>query len=133
MLLIVLSRGLFAARRLIRLRLLRLGGQIFRVLCVTEQLVEERERRRLAFIFLVVAVVVRLRLVGEHALQTPERVGHLAVEVFQILVGDAHALHQVVHRPDAELLGAFETQALVDGIAVFDFGDEDHRQIFLTS
>ena len=72
-----------------------------------------------------------LLLSGEHSLQRAERLRHFAAQVFEIIVGDAHALHHVVHRLDAERTRAFQAQTFVDGISVFDLRDEDHGKIFL--
>ena len=108
------------------------GGQILLpvlIAGVAEELIEERERRRLAVLLVIVAAV--LLLPGEHSLQRAERLRHFAAQVFEIIVGDAHALHHVVHRLDAERTRAFQAQTFIDGISVFDLRDEDHGKIFL--
>ena len=56
--------------------------------------------------------------------------GKLVGDGVDLVVGDAHAGHHVVHGLETELPGAFETETLVDGLAVFDAGHVDHCGAF---
>lgn len=118
------------ARLRVRLGRILLGRQILRVLRAAKELVEERERCRLA-VLLVVLCTVLLRIC--HHAEAAERLGHFTAEAFKIIIRDAHALHQVIDRLDAKLARTFEAQALVDGFAVIDFCNKDHRKIFLAT
>ena len=115
--------GLVAAGGLGR-RLPAAGGAV-------EQAVEEGEGGGLAVLALVLLVVP-----GDHALhglRAAEGVHHLVGDGVQILVGDAHAAHHIVHLGQAQVLGAPQAQALVDGLALLNFGDEDHGYPLLAS
>ena len=90
-------------------------------------------RDQLDLLLLVVLVTVRLLLLGGDHAQSAQSVGHFAAQIFQIVVRDAHALHQIVHGLDAKLPRTFEAEALVDGISVFNFCNENDRKIFLAS
>ena len=59
--------------------------------------------------------------------------GHFTGEVFQVLVGNAHALHHFIHLREAQLLGTLEAKALIFELSAVHAGDEHHRNIFLTS
>ena len=96
-----------------------------------EQAVEEGEGGGLAVLALVLLVVP-----GDHALhglRAAKGVHHLIGDGVQILVGDAHAAHHIVHLGQAQVLGAPQAQALVDGLALLNFGDEDHGYPLLAS
>ena len=126
MLLLLLPVRLIAARLLLRALVAR--GQIicvFVVRGIAEELVEERERRRLAVLLVVLAILILLAGI-QQALEAAHHVAHLAVQVFQIIVRKAHAADHIIHRLDAELLCTFQAEALVGGLSVLHFGDEDH-------
>jgi hypothetical protein len=108
--------------------LLGFGRHVVVLRLVVEELVEEREGRRLAVLLVVVAVLVLVLV--HHAV---ERLVHLAVEILEIVVRDAHALHDVVDGLDAELARALEAEALVDRLAVLDLRDEDDGYILFAS
>ena len=93
---------------------------------IAEEFVQERERCSLAFL-LVIRVL--LRLLGIHHLHAFKGAGQLRVHILQIIIRDPHALHHLVHRLDAKLSGAFQAEALVFGLSVFDFRDKNHSNI----
>jgi len=125
--------GRLLLRSLLLFLLVLLCRQLAFVSGIAEKLIEEREGRRLALLLLVVLVTVRLLLLGGDHAQPAQSVGHFAAQIFQIVVRDAHALHQIVHGLDAKLPRTFEAEALVDGISVFNFCNENDRKIFLAS
>ena len=125
--------GRLLLRSLLLFLLVLLCRQLAFVSGIAEKLIEEREGRRLALLLLVVLVTVRLLLLGGDHAQSAQSVGHFAAQIFQIVVRDAHALHQIVHGLDAKLPRTFEAEALVDGISVFNFCNENDRKIFLAS
>ena len=58
------------------------------------------------------------------------QLGHLGGSRFQLLVGDAHFLHNIVDRLDPQLLGADQAEPL-GVLAVHAVGDKDHgRPLF---
>ena len=102
-----------------------LGG---RLSVVVEQAVQEREGRRLAGLLIVLSAGQILHIFnGVHGLH------HLVIQVIQILIRDAHALHHVVHLRKPKALGAFQAQALVDGLVPLHAGDENRGNILFTS
>ena len=114
-----LHLGLF---RLAVLRLLRLLARGDLAL-IAEQAVHVRECRRAAADVVLVGLV-RLRLHHGH---------HLAVEIVQILIRNAHALDDVVDLLDLQLAGALQAQALVRAHAVFDLRNKNHSDVLLAS
>ena len=117
--LVFLHLGLF---RLAVLRLLRLLARGDLAL-IAEQAVHVRECRRAAADVVLVGLV-RLRLHHGH---------HLAVEIVQILIRNAHALDDVVDLLDLQLAGALQAQALVRAHAVFDLRNKNHSDVLLAS
>ena len=96
-----------------------------------EEPVQEGEGGGLAlFLFLPKVLAAGQILNILHAVHGLE---HLAVEGFQILVRDAHALHHVIHLGQAQLLCALQAQALVDGLVPLHLGDEHYGDILFTS
>ena len=96
-----------------------------------EEAIEEGEGGSLA---IIVALVLRTGIVQIHEfLSAVEGSGHLPRQALQILIGDTHAVDDIVHRLDVQLPCALEAEALVFGLAVFQFGDEDHRHIFVAA
>ena len=107
--------------------LLGLGGGIA---VVAEQAVQEREGGGLAALLVVLVAVVGLR----QLLRAAEGLHHLIGDVVQILRGNAHALHHLVHLGQTQLGGALEAQAFVDLLVLFvEAGDKHHRHVFLAS
>ena len=106
-----------------------LGLLGFLAVHIAGELAEEREGGGSA-VFLVVGRTV---VVGGDHLLAAQGAHHFASEILQVLVGDAQLLHHVIHRLNAQLLGAFQAQALVLGLAVFDFGDKNHCVILFAS
>ena len=95
---------------------------------VVEQAVQEREGGGFAGFLVILAAGQVLHIVnGVHGLH------HLVVQVVQVLVRDAHALHHVVHLGQSQALGALQAQALIDGLVPFHPGDEHRGNILLTS
>ena len=96
-----------------------------------EEPVQEGEGGGLAlFLFLPKVLAAGQILNILHAVHGLE---HLAVEGFQILVRNAHALHHVIHLGQAQLLCALQAQALVDGLVPLHLGDEHYGDILFTS
>ena len=95
---------------------------------VVEQAVQKREGGGFAGFLVILAAGQVLHIVnGIHGLH------HLVVQVVQVLVRDAHALHHVVHLGQSQALGALQAQALIDGLVPFHPGDEHRGNILLTS
>ena len=67
-------------------------------------------------------------LLGQGQIARLQHLGHFQIHTLDILVGDAHFLHNVVHRLDAQLLSTLQANALVDGLILLHTGDEDHRR-----
>ena len=96
-----------------------------------EEAVQEGEGGGLA---VVVALVLRAGIVQVHQLlRAVEGGGHLPCQALQILIGETHAVDDIVHGLDVQLPGALETEALVLGLAVFQLGDEDHGDVFVAA
>ena len=97
---------------------------------LTEETVQEGESGGLAALLLVLVLVH----VGQ-LFRAAEGLHHLVGDAFQVLGGDAHALHHLLHLGKAERGGALEAQTLILGLArlFIHAGDEHHRNIFLTS
>ena len=96
-----------------------------------EEAVEEGEGGGLA-----VLAAVLLVLLGDqalHGLRAAEGAHHFVVDHIQVLVGDAHTAHHLSHLGQADLLGAFQAQALIDRLTVLNFRNENHGYPFLTS
>ena len=119
-------------------RFLGLALLLFRVGTAVEQLAQEGEGGSLAlFVLLVLAVLVTQVHAAAHQLFQPFRAAegahHLIGQVFHILLGDAHPIHHLLHRLDAQLLGAFQAQAFVHGVTFIQSGNENNRHIFMAS
>ena len=96
-----------------------------------EQAVEERERRGLAALLVVLAVAL-----GQvaHLLGAAEGLHHLVVQSLEIVRADAHALHHVLHLRQPELRRTLEAEALIDRLVLLiRTGDEHHGHILLAS
>ena len=99
---------------------------------VSEKLIEERERRSLRGVFVILVLlrlVVPVLRAGNESFEAVHRVEHFTVEVVEIFVRKAHAADHVVDGFDAKLARTFEAVALVVGLAVFNLCDEHDRQI----
>ena len=96
-----------------------------------EQAVQEGEGGGLALFLLFPGVLAAGQVLD--ILHAAHGLEHLIVERVQILVGNAHALHHIVHLGQAQLLGAFQAQALVGGLVPLHFGDEDNGHVLLAS
>ena len=96
-----------------------------------EQAVQEGEGGGLALFLLFPGVLAAGQVLD--ILHAAHGLEHLTVERVQILVGNAHALHHIVHLGQAQLLGAFQAQALVGGLVPLHFGDEDNGHVLLAS
>ena len=128
-----LALGLFlAARRTVIVAVIMglgsFGGHIAAAL--TEEAVQEGESGGLAALLLVLVLVH----IGQF-FRAAEGLHHLVGDALQILGGDAHALHHLLHLGKAERSGALKAQTLILGLArlFIHAGDEHHRNIFLTS
>ena len=98
-----------------------------------EELAQEGEGGGAPLVLLLVGV---LRAVLGQLLQTldaAEGGHHLMGERVQVLVGDAHFLHHVVHRLEPQFPGAFQAEALIFGLAVFNFRDKDHCHVLMAA
>ena len=95
---------------------------------IAGELAEERERSGSAVLFFVGSTVVG----GDHLLAA-QGSHHFTGEILQVLVGNAQLLHHVIHRLDAQLFGAFQAEALVFRLAVFNLCDKNHRVILFAS
>ena len=116
--------GLPALGRLVPGLLFRRG------LAAAEKAVQKREGSGLSALILVAALLLGqiLQLLG-----AAEGLHHLAAEALQVLRGDAHALHHVLHLGQAQLGGALQAESLVDHLVFLVHpGDEHHSHIFLT-
>lgn len=100
----------FSAARWPALGLFRLrgGGNVVLSGCA-EELVEEREGRGLAVV--LVGLIVIALVLAEQSLQPVHGFGHFAVEVFQIILRQAHPLDHIVDGL-CPFLRALEAQAL---------------------
>ena len=84
-----------------------------------KETVEEGEGGRLA-----VLALVGVLLLGDetlHGLRAAEGLHHLIGDGVQVVVADAHTAHHLVDLRQAQVLGAFQAQALVDGLPILDF------------
>ena len=124
---VVIQKLMLAARGVFPIALRRTGrAAVLAVLLgAAEKAVEEREGRGLAVIVLAAVVVG-----GKKLLRPGEGVHHISGEAVKVLVGDPHLFDNIVHGLDMQLPGAFEAQPLVFCLSVFDFGDENHRDVF---
>ena len=126
-----LALGLFLAARCAVVAVIvglgSFGGHIAAAL--TEETVQEGEGGGLAALLLVLVLHV-----GQ-LFRAAEGLHHLVGDALQILGGDAHALHHLLHLGKAERGGALKAQTLILGLArlFIHAGDEHHRNIFLTS
>ena len=68
-----------------------------------------------------------------NVLHAVECLHHLVIQRIQILVGDAHALHHIVHLRQSQILGALQAQTFIGGLVTFHSGNEHHRNILLAS
>ncbi len=137
---VVVKELLFAVLRLFRTAALGRAGGVFLpgriggiLIVCPEQAVQKRECGSLTLVLLAV-ILPFLRVLGDQTLQPLgilEHIHHLVGQVVQILIGDAHALHHIVHGLHTHLSGALQAQALILGHAVFDPADKDDGQIFL--
>ena len=118
--------GVLGAARAVR-RAVRRRGRV--AVLPSEKAAEEREGRGLA-VLLVVAVgrVDALKVFG-----AAESAHHLVGDVVKVLVGDAHALHHLVHLRQSQALGALQAQTLVNGLVPLHPGDEHRGDILFTS
>ena len=103
-----------------------------------EQLAQEGEGGSLAFfVLLVLAVPLAQVHAAAHQLFQPFRAAegahHLIGQVLHIFFGDAHSIHHLLHRLDAQLLGAFQTQTLIDWVTFIQSGNKNNRHIFMAS
>ena len=78
-----------------------------------EQAVQEGEGGGLA-IFLVAVLVSAGQVLN--IFHAAHGLHHLIADGFQVLIRDTHALHHVIHLRQAQVLGAFQAQALVNGL-----------------
>ena len=88
------------------------------IVVAAEEPVQEGEGGGLSALLILVAVLVGLRHVPQ-LLGAAEGLHHLAVEILQIVRGDAHALHHVLHLRQAQLGGTLQAEALVDRLSLF--------------
>ena len=58
---------------------------------------------------------------------------HLLADPVQILIGNPHFLHQVLHGPDIQFLCAFQAKAFVHGLAVLHLGNENYGDVLFAS
>ena len=96
-----------------------------------EQAVQEGEGGGLALFLLFPGVLTAGQVLD--ILHAAHGLEHLIVEGIQVLVGDAHTLHHVIHLGQSQLLGAFQAQALVGGLVPLHLGNKDHGHVFLAS
>ena len=108
------------------LRLHRLGQLVAPL--AAEQFVQKRESGCAAVGFVILCRVCQFAGVGCAA----HHVHHFVGQGFQIFVCDSHLLHNIVHRFDAQLSGALQTETIVDRFAIFYFCDKNDCNIFLT-
>ena len=127
-----LALGLFlAARRAVVAVIVGLRGFSGHIAAaLTEETVQEGEGGGLAALLLILVLVH----VGQF-FRAAEGLHHLVGDAFQVLLGDAHALHHLLHLGKTERSGALKAQTLILGLACLFIhaGDEHHRNIFLTS
>ena len=88
------------------------------IVVAAEEPVQEGEGGGLSALLILVAVLVGLRHVPQ-LLGAAEGLHHLAVEILQIVRGNAHALHHVLHLRQAQLGGTLQAEALVDRLSLF--------------
>ena len=112
MLLLTLA-GLLAGLPLRGLSLLCRG-----IVAAAEEPVQEGEGGGLAALLILVAVLVGLRHVPQ-LLGAAEGLHHLAVEILQIVRGDAHTLHHVLHLRQTQLGGTLQAESLIDRLPLF--------------
>ena len=109
---------------------------LFLGLALAEQ-VEQGERRRAGGDFLLVAGLLVGGLCGRHPhllYQSGQAVAQrFRGQAVQVAVLQAEFIQKIGHRLDAQFLGALEAQALVDGLSIFKFGDENHCHIFFAA
>ena len=79
------------------------------------------------------AIKIHCSVLAEQALKAAHGFGHFAVEVFQIILRQAHPLDHIVDGLDAHLLCAFEAEALVDGLSAVDFRYKNDCKILFAS
>ena len=59
--------------------------------------------------------------------------GHLIADGVNIIIGNPHLFHHGSDLRKIQLLGALQAKPFVDRLAVFHFGEENHRNSFFTS
>ena len=110
------------------LRLFTLGLLFFRLLAArrdlvraAEQTVHMRKSRRAA-----ADIVVLVFILLHHG-------HHFTVDRLKILIGNAHALDDLIDLLETQFFGTFEAKPLVGGLAVFHLGYKNHSEILFTS
>ena len=89
------------------------------IVVAAEEPVQEGEGGGLAAFAVVLVVLI---LGGRHVaelLGPAEGLHHLAVEILQIVRGDAHTLHHVLHLRQAQLGGTLQAESLIDRLPLF--------------
>ena len=89
---------------------------------VAEQILQKREGRRAAGRKAILPVFPGIHQLAE-----------LLVHLFHIFVGNSKFIQQVVHRLDPKLLGADQTESVVDRLVPFHPGDKDDRRTFFAA
>ena len=112
------------AAAVLRRRLL-LGS---RLAAVVEQAVQKREGSGLAG-FLVILSAGQIL----HILDGVHRLHHFIIQIIQVFIRDAHALHHLVHLRQSQAFGALQAQTLVNGLVPLHPGDEHRGNILFTS
>ena len=96
-----------------------------------KELVEEGESSGAAVVVLIAAVLWDSQAV--RLLRAAEGGEHLIGDILQVLLGNAHLLHHIVHGLNAQIPGAFQAQAFVPGLAPFYFCDKHHGHILVAA
>ena len=100
---------------------------------VVEEAVEEGEGGGLAVLLVPVGLVIPLGDQALHGFRSAEGLHHLVVDGLQIIIGDAHAAHHIVHLGQPQVLGALQAEALVDSLPVLELRDEHDGHAFFAS
>ena len=95
---------------------------------VVEQAVQKREGSGLAGFLVILSAGQVL-----HIVDGVQRLHHFIIQIIQVFICDAHALHHLVHLRQSQALGALQAQTLVNGLVPLHPGDEHRGDILFTS
>ena len=103
-------------------------GLVFPSASLTEQMIQERERRRLPLVVVSVRIITGGREIRQ-ILHAGEGIHHISRQCVQVIVRQTHLLDDVIHRFDMHLPCTAQAESLLLLYTVFDFRNEDHSNV----